>query len=63
VFFHSQTAQSIQEAVQRFEAHAQQGRFDAQAIAAHAQQFSTAAFRAQLQRALDQFVDPGRVEP
>jgi glycosyltransferase involved in cell wall biosynthesis len=62
VFFHSKTAQSIQEAVQRFEAHSQQGRFDAQAIAAHAQQFSTAAFRAQLQRALDQFIDPGQVE-
>ena len=53
VFFDAQSADSLMQAVRRFERLEQDGAFDAQEIAAHAQQFSAARFRRELQAAVE----------
>ena len=54
VFFDAQTTESLTSALLRFEQLEQDGAFVAQDIAAHAQQFSAARFRRELQAAIEE---------
>ena len=53
VFFDAQSTDALLAALQRFEQLEKDGAFDAQAIAAHAQQFSAARFRSELKAAIE----------
>ena len=56
IFFDRQDSDSLKKALLRFEGLAAQGTFDAQRITSHAQQFSAARFRAELQERIDETI-------